>query len=180
MEYRLIRKNRKSVSIKIDPADLSVVVSAPLWLSKREIDAIVRNHVRWIERQTAIVQARRRVEESITPEDIARWKARAKAELPPKIAHYAAIMGVKPTGFRVTSAKKRFGSCSGKNSLSFSYRLMAYPEEAIDYVVVHELAHIKQHNHSRAFYEVVASVFPDYEKRERLLRQPLPVVIADD
>lgn len=180
MEYRLIRKNRKSVSIKIDPADLSVVVSAPLWLSKREIDAIVRNHVRWIERQTAIVQARRRVEESITPEDIARWKARAKAELPPKIAHYAAIMGVKPTGFRVTSAKKRFGSCSGKNSLSFSYRLMAYPEEAIDYVVVHELAHIKQHDHSRAFYEVVASVFPDYEKRERLLRQPLPVVIADD
>ena len=71
MEYRLIRKNRKSVSIKIDPADLSVVVSAPLWLPKREIDAIVRNHARWIERQTAIVQARRRAEEAVTPEDIA-------------------------------------------------------------------------------------------------------------
>ena len=179
MEYRLICKNRKTLSMKIDPADLSVVVSAPLWMSKSTIDGFVNSHADWIQKHIAIARVRREAEVAVTPADIARWKARAKAELPPKIAYYAAKMGVTPTGFRVTSAKARFGSCSAKNSLCFSYRLMAYPEAAIDYVVVHELAHIKHHDHSRAFYAAVASVLPDYKERERLLRQPLPDITDD-
>ena len=73
-------------------------------------------------------------------------------------------------GITITGARKRFGSCSGKNRLSFSWRLMDYPPAAIDYVVVHELAHIRHHNHSPAFYELVASVLPDYKKRQALLR----------
>ena len=60
--------------------------------------------------------------------------------LPPKIEHYAALMGVHPTRVTITGARTRFGSCSGRNAISFSWRLMQYPEEAIDYVVVHELA----------------------------------------
>ena len=107
---------------------------------------------------------------------MAELKARAKAELPPKIAAYAAILGVRPTGFKVTSAKKRFGSCSGKNSLCFSWRLMQYPEEAIDYVVVHELCHILHHDHSRAFYAAVSSVMPDYKARQKRLK----VIPSDD
>ena len=62
-------------------------------------------------------------------------------------------------------------SCSGKNRLCFSWRLMDYPEEAIDYVVVHELAHIRHHNHSRDFYALVASILPDYKERQALLRR---------
>ena len=96
---------------------------------------------------------------------------KAKTVLPPKIDHYAALMGVHPTRVTITSARTRFGSCSGRNAISFSWRLMQYPEEAIDYVVVHELAHIRHHDHSAAFYRFIASVMPDHEARRALLRQ---------
>ena len=90
--------------------------------------------------------------------------------LPGRVAHYSRIMGLTPTGITVTGAEKRFGSCSGKNRLCFSWRVMLYPPEAIDYVVVHELAHIKHKNHGREFYALVASVLPDYRHRENILQ----------
>ena len=90
--------------------------------------------------------------------------------LPPKVEHYAALMGVRPVGVTITAAKTRFGSCSAKNRLCFSLYLMRYPEDAVDYVVVHELAHIRHHNHSPAFYALVARFMPDYRRREALLR----------
>ena len=106
-----------------------------------------------------------------TEAEIAALKEKARAILPQKVAYYAAVMGVTPTGVRITSAKGRFGSCNAKNALCFSWRLMQYPEAAVDYVVVHELAHIKQHNHSAAFYREVQKVLPDYKAREQLLRE---------
>ena len=90
--------------------------------------------------------------------------------LPERVNYYSKIMGVEPTGIKITSAQKRFGSCSTKNSICFSYILMLYPQEAIDYVVVHELAHIRFHNHSKDFYGFIESVLPDYRNREKLLK----------
>ena len=86
------------------------------------------------------------------------------------VAHYAARMGVCPCGITVTGARTRFGSCSPKNRLCFSWRLMQYPDAAIDYVVVHELAHIVHKNHGAAFYAAIASVLPNYQDRIRLLK----------
>ena len=86
------------------------------------------------------------------------------------VARYSAEMQLYPTGITITGARKRFGSCSGKNRICFSWRLMQYPEEAIDYVVVHELAHIRHKDHSRAFYDCVAQVMPDWRERRALLR----------
>ena len=169
MDYRLVRKNRKTVSMKLDP-DGSVVVTAPLWVSRHRIDAFVDTHVAWVEKQRLRLRDRAAQEAALTPERIAALKRKAKTELPPRIAAYAAILGVRPTGFKVTSAAKRFGSCSAKNSLCFSWRLMQYPPEAIDYVVVHELCHILHHDHSPAFYAAVARVMPDYKRREKLLK----------
>ena len=80
-------------------------------------------------------------------------------------------MGLIPTAVKISSATKKFGSCSGKNSLNFSYRLMMYPPEAIDYVVVHELAHIKHHDHSKDFYKLIEQFMPDFRQREVLLKQ---------
>lgn len=79
-------------------------------------------------------------------------------------------MNLYPTALKITSAKTRFGSCSGKDSICFSYLLMRYPDEAIDYVVVHELAHIKHKNHSKAFYTLIEKYLPDYKEREKLLK----------
>lgn len=95
---------------------------------------------------------------------------RAREILPGKVKQYAALLGVEPTRITITGARTRFGSCSAKNALSFSWRLMDYPEEAIDYVVVHELAHIRHHDHSKAFYELIASVMPDHRRRRGLLK----------
>ena len=80
-------------------------------------------------------------------------------------------MGLTPTGIRITSARTRFGSCSGKNSICFSWRLMLYPPEAIDYVVVHELAHIRHHDHSPAFYALVERYMSDWRDRMKLLKE---------
>ena len=96
---------------------------------------------------------------------------RAREELPPKVAYYAQRMGLQPTGMTITSARTRFGSCSPKNRLCFSWRLMDYPEAAIDYVVVHELAHIVHKNHGPQFWALVERYMPDYRARRALLRE---------
>ena len=79
-------------------------------------------------------------------------------------------MGVSYGTVKITSAQKRFGSCSAKNNICFSYILMQYPIEAIEYVVVHELAHTVHHDHSKAFYALIEKYMPDYKQREKLLR----------
>ena len=78
-------------------------------------------------------------------------------------------MGLKYGRIKITSAKRRLGSCNTNAVICFSYRLMLYPEAAREYVVVHELAHLKYMNHSRDFYELVKQYMPDYKERKRLL-----------
>ena len=104
-------------------------------------------------------------------EEIAALRKRAKEYLPPRVAYYAAQMGVAPTAVRITSARTRYGSCSGRNSINFSLYLMEKSDRAIDYVVVHELAHIKQHNHSPTFYKEIEKILPDYKERIKELKQ---------
>lgn len=169
MEYTLIYEKRKTLSLKV-ASDLSVLVKAPKGLPRAEIDSFVSAHKLWIEKAKARQEKRMETENALTNERIAELRACATETIPKRVAFYAKIMGVQPTGIKITSAKTRFGSCSGKNSLCFSWRLMLYPPEAVDYVVVHELAHIREKNHSPAFYAVVAAVLPDYKAREQLLK----------
>jgi len=79
-------------------------------------------------------------------------------------------MGLMHTGIRLNKNKTRIGSCCKNNRLSFSCRLMAYPPEVLDYVVVHELAHIPHKNHGPAFWRTVEGILPDYRQRRRMLR----------
>ena len=80
-------------------------------------------------------------------------------------------MQLFPTAVKINFAKTRFGSCSSKNSINFSAFLMLFPLEAVDYVVVHELAHIKYKNHQKEFYALVEKYMPDYKKRMALLKK---------
>lgn len=171
MEYRIIRSNRKTVALEITPV-LQVLVRAPRYMREKDIETFVKMHQQWID--THLEKQRKRLENrhpEPTPAEEAMLKKCAAEILPQKVAHYAALMGVSPTSVRITSAKKRFGSCSGKDALCFSWRLMQYPEAAIDYVVVHELAHIRHHNHSADFYRFVRTVMPDYQTRAALLKE---------
>ena len=86
------------------------------------------------------------------------------------VARYAPIVGAWPAGVGISGARTRWGSCSAKGRLNFSYRLMFVPEDAADYVVVHELAHLIEHNHSVRFWAQVERVLPDRKAREALLK----------
>ena len=169
MNYTLVRSNRKTLCVSIKPEG-EVVVRAPQRLAKREIDRFVAAHAEWI--AAHVEMARLRAEKYPEPDEAERAALieRAKAVLPPLVEKHARSMGVSPVGLKITGARRRFGSCSGKNSLCFSLYLMRYPMEAIEYVVVHELAHILEKNHGPAFYVVVAEEMPDYKARAALLK----------
>lgn len=168
-DITVIRSKRKTLAIQVD-SDCRVIVRAPLRCSDRIINTFLESKQEWIIKAVGLQKERQK--RKITPDDeqIVELKKKAEEYLPGRVRYFASIMGVEPTDIKVTSAKKRFGSCSTKNSLCFSYMLMLYPEEAIDYVVVHELAHIKHKNHQKGFYNEIQKVLPDYKRRENLLR----------
>lgn len=168
--YELIRSRRRTLALEIT-ADCRVLVRAPLRLSKERIDAFVESHAAWIE--THLERQRQRALSAPpppTPVEIAALKAKARAVLPEKVAYWSERMGLVPTGLKITTARKRYGSCSGKNSLCFSCFLMNCPEEAVDLVVVHELCHIREKNHGPRFYALLERYLPDYKERKKLLR----------
>lgn len=168
--YELVRSQRKTLALEIK-SDGRVVVRAPARLAQKKIDAFVSQHTAWIEEHQAIQQKRRDAHPEPTEEEREALIRRAREILPGKVERYSQVMGLYPTGITVTGARKRFGSCSGKNRICFSWRLMQYPEEAIDYVVVHELAHIRHKDHSRAFYACVEEVLPDWRERRKMLKE---------
>ena len=168
--YELVRSRRKTLALEV-ARDGRVIVRAPLRLSQKRIDDFVSQHASWIAEHQAIQQKRRENHPEPTPEEQAELIRQAKEILPKKTAHYSQLMNLYPTGITITGAQKRFGSCSGKNRICFSWRLMQYPEAAIDYVVVHELAHILHKDHSKAFYACVAEILPDWKDRRKLLKE---------
>ena len=168
--YELIRSRRRTLALEITK-DCRVLVRAPLRLSQAKIDAFVESHTDWI--QIHLEQQRQRMAAAPPPPteaDIAALKVKARVILTEKVAYWSAKMGLRPTGLKITTARKRYGSCSGKNSLCFSCFLMDCPEDAIDLVVVHELCHIKEKNHGPRFYALLKQYLPDYKERKKLLR----------
>lgn len=170
-DYKIIRSDRKTLSLQVTE-DCRIFVRAPRYCSEKKIKEFVAENEQWIE--NAVGKQKKAGERKINlcDADIDYLKSLAGRVLPEKVKHYAEIMGVTYGSVKITSAQKRFGSCSVKNDICFSYMLMLYPEAAIDYVVVHELTHTVHHNHSREFYAFVERILPDYKKREKLLRGP--------
>lgn len=169
-DYQLKRTNRKTMSLEITE-ELTVLVRAPLHTPTLRIERFVREQENWVEAHLERCRQWQAAHPEPTEKERMECIRRAKAYLPERIAYYSQIIRVTPAAVTITNAKKRFGSCSGKNRICFSWRLMLYPEAAIDYVVVHELAHIRHKDHGAAFYQLIASVMPDYKARMKLLKQ---------
>ncbi|MGB4594524.1 MAG: SprT family zinc-dependent metalloprotease [Anaerolineaceae bacterium] len=87
------------------------------------------------------------------------------------IEHYTLLTGLRPSVVRINSARTRWGSCSAKNALNFSFRLAMTPIECVEYIVVHELAHIRHHNHSANYWALVAKLLPDFKIRRTWLKR---------
>ena len=168
MEYRIEYSVRRTISLCIK--DEGLVIKAPYGTPKSRIEEIVIKHKSWIEKHWMRHEEKKAKYDGLTDAQIRELKKAAKKILTAKTDYYAQIMNLKYGRITITSAKTRFGSCSSKGNIAFSYRLMLYPEAAIDYVVVHELAHLREMNHSPAFYRVIASVLPDYKERKKLLK----------
>ena len=160
IEYELVRSKRKTLAVQVT-REGRVIVRAPLRLAKYRIERFVAEHTDWIVRALADQQSRRAAHPEPDEAKQAEFIRRAKIELPPKVQHYAKLMNLYPTGLKI----------SGKNSICFSWRLMDYPEPAIDYVVVHELAHIAHKNHGPQFWALVERYLPDYRARRAMLRE---------
>ena len=169
--YKLIRSERRTLAMELSPEG-DLILRAPRRMPLRLIEQFVASHETWIAKHREKIRRRAEFDEAhfSDEEQIQSLITRAKAILPEKTEYWAKIMGVTPTGVRITRAKKRFGSCSPENRIAYSYRLMAYPEEAIDYVVVHELSHIRHKNHSPDFYAFIARFLPNYKAREAILK----------
>ena len=166
--YELIRSGRRTVSLEVTK-ECCVRVRAPLRMPKREIDAFVESHREWVERQLEKRRAMPRKPEP-TAQEITELKGKTRQMVESLVAQHAARMGLRPTGIRITTARTRYGSCSGTNGLCFSCFLAECPPEAVELVVVHELCHIPHKNHGPQFYRLLESVLPDWRERKQLLR----------
>ena len=175
----VIRSDRKTMSLEIKP-DGSLVVRAPRRLPEREIQRFLREKSPWIEKTlTKVENVNRAGEEApLSPEDIHALADRALKEIPPRVKAFAARMGVTYGRITIRNQRGRWGSCTGAGNLNFNCLLMLAPEEVLDYVIVHELAHRKQMNHSAAFRNELAAVLPDYRQREKWLKTQGKILLA--
>ena len=164
--YRLIRSDRKSIGIQIT-AD-GVVVRAPKRLSAAEIDRFVQSKRSWIEGHLSKIPAS---QPKFTQTEIEALARKALTVIPDRARHFAPIVGVTYGRITIRNQRSRWGSCSGKGNLNFNCLLMLTPDHVIDYVVVHELCHRLEMNHSPACWAQVERVLPDYQRSRAWLRE---------
>ena len=166
--YTLIRSARKTISIQITPAG-EVLVRCPNRMAKREVQAFVDSKRSWIEKHLTQLEARPDLP-SFTKAELQALAQQAKAELPDRVRHFAAMMGVTYGNITIRAQHTRWGSCSSKGNLNFNCLLMLMPPEVRDYVIVHELCHRKEMNHSQKFWAEVEKVLPDYKPHKKWLK----------
>ncbi len=169
----IIRSRRKTLSIEVTH-DLRVVVRAPNRLSRSDIGYFINEKHKWIEKHLESMKSR--VGQSteypkFTDAELAELKSRALPMITERVARFAPMVGVDYGRVTVRGQTTRWGSCSAKGNLSFNCLLALVPPEVLDYVVVHELCHRREMNHSARFWAEVGRVLPDYAARRRWLKQ---------
>lgn len=172
-DYEIIRSSRKTLALEIKK-DGTLLVRAPQRATKKEIEKFVSQSRSWIEKNTAKVKERNEKAadiERLDMDEIHALADKALKVIPERVRYYAPIMGVKYGKITIRNQKTKWGSCSEKGNLNFNCLLMLMPDEIVDYVVVHELAHLKELNHSAAFWSIVESVLPDYKQREAWIKE---------
>ena len=168
---RLIRSGRKTLALELKPEGL--IVRAPHGVSMDQIERFVSSHESWIRsHQEKLEKAMSTLSSAdrLSMEDIRSLAEQAMKTIPERVAYYAPRIGVTYGKITIRNQRSRWGSCSAKGNLNFNCLLMLAPPEVVDSVVVHELCHRKEMNHSKKFYEEVLRVFPDYWKWHRWLK----------
>ncbi len=165
IKYTLIRSDRKPLGMQIKGTEL--IVRAPRRATQKQIDAFVNSNAAWIDRNLNKAEKQQSAAEkqgALAEKEIRELAEKAKKYIPQRVAYYAPKIGVTYGRITIRSQRTKWGSCSSAGNLNFNCLLMLTPPEVIDSVVVHELCHRREMNHSERFYREVLRVFPDYKK----------------
>ncbi|MCR5543166.1 MAG: M48 family metallopeptidase [Eubacterium sp.] len=172
MKIEIIKSKRKTISIQIIDSE-NVKVRAPYRVSKKEIQELLDKNKDWIDSKLEEARESEREAESVrtlSDLELSELAERARDVFKKKVEYYAPLVGVTWNGITIRNQKTRWGSCSSKGNLNFNVALMRAPIEVLDYVVVHELCHRLEMNHSKKFWHEVERVMPEYRKYERWLK----------
>lgn len=172
MKCEIIRSNRKTIGLEVNLNGL--IVRAPVMATDKEINSFLLKHKKWIENHLNKLEEQQKIideSEPLSIDNIKNLANMAMKVIPERVEFYASKIGVTYGRITIRNQRSRWGSCSGKGNLNFNCLLMLTPPEVIDSVVVHELCHRKEMNHSEKFYKEVLRVFPDYWKWDKWLKE---------
>lgn len=175
IKIEIIRSSRKTLAIEIRP-DMRVIVRAPYQASGSYIEQSITDRTDWIvEHLRKLEQKNRQCNDALpvkklSNDELKKLADKACSYIPWRVAHFAPLVGVTYGRITIRNQRTRWGSCSSKGNLNFNCLLMLTPPEVIDYVVVHELCHRKEMNHSGRFWDEVARVLPGYAEQEKWLK----------
>lgn len=176
IEYELVRSARRTIAVEIKTG--RVIVRAPLRTSKVEINEFISSKTNWIKKHLEKSRQQQSISsETFSLEQIQKLTVAALQDIPQRVRKYVAIIGVTVGRITIRNQKSRWGSCSGKGNLNFNCLLMLCPEDVRDYVVVHELCHRKELNHSPRFWAEVEKVLPEYKVQKKWLKDNGGVII---
>lgn len=179
-EIKLIRSGRKSISVEVT-RDCEVIVRAPYRMLKRDIEKFLADRTEWISKHLSEMHERMEKSENLPAfgeDELDRMKKSMQSKARARVGYYSRVMGLEYGKITVRTMVSRWGSCTSEKNLCFNTLLDLFPEYILDYVVVHELCHTVEMNHSRAFWSLVASQIPDYAERRKWLRNNGGAIIA--
>ena len=168
-DMEIIRSRRRTLGLEIT-RDGRVVVRAPFGVSEEQIGKFVASKQGWLEKHLADF-ARAEPLPPLTSEEIRALAEAALEDIPRRVEKFAPLAGVRVGRITIRNQVSRWGSCSAKGNLNFNYQLYYLPEELLDYVVVHELAHRRHMNHSAEFWREVERWYPGYREARMRLKE---------
>lgn len=173
VEYTIIRSSRRTMSIEIKP-DGQMLVRIPRRVSDAEAKRFVESKADWIKKTLIKIEERMEANppaEKFTETEMKILKKRAKKEIPILVDYYAPLIGVDYGRISIRAQKTLWGSCTAEGNLNFNCLLILLPERVMRYVVVHELCHRKEMNHSKRFWAEVGKILPDYRALRKQLKE---------
>ncbi len=174
--YQILRSQRKTISLEIVQTR-QVVIRCPLCMTDKEVEDFVRSKAQWIRKVLAQLEDQTSFP-VLTLDELQQLGQEAMDIIPKRVAHFAALMGVTYKSITIRNQRSRWGSCSNAGGLNFNCLLMLSPPEVVDYVVVHELCHRKEMNHSPRFWAEVERVMPDYARHRQWLKDNGRAIMA--
>ena len=171
--YEIIKSSRKTIAVEVRQ-DGSVLVRAPRNCPQSRIDTFLKEKQAWVLAKVEEQKEKEADSMKIQPLSEAEqrlYRDKAREIFEQKVSYYAQMMGVSYGRIAIRDQKTRWGSCSGEGNLNFNWRLIFAPAGVLDYVVVHELAHRKEMNHSPRFWKVVEDTMPEYRKYQQWLKE---------